>query len=416
MERLREIWVESGRPGAAKLVSAARQEGENITLKKAQEFVKNQGVSQVYQQQPRSDGKVVSTGRNSVWQIDLIDWKSLSKSDTGGNKYTMFCIDVFSRYLYTEPMTQKTPSATLEAFKKILVRAGTKPKELDSDTGNEFKGVFDDYLKSNNIGHRVRDSINSLAVADSNIKKLKDILAKQLTDDKTKRSWSESLKHATTAYNNQPHGALLDTKPKNVDQSKELQYTLEAEAGENIQTNAENHAARAEKLLKAGGFRKVLPRSQWERASQPKYTEKVFPVVSIENSNVVTENNQQVPVRRVLAVPIGSTTVEIPRVLQAGDARRDDARREKMRPFANQLVTILGQQLATILGLTLQGAGTKMRKVAGFAAAMTENRLVGVGALARFIKLYPELFRISGQAPNQRVSLIKKRIREKRPG
>jgi hypothetical protein len=57
-----------------------------------------------------------------------------------------------------------------------------------------------------------------------------------------------------------------------------------------------------------------------------------------------------------------------------------------------------------------------MRKVAGFAAAMTENRLVGVGALARFIKLYPELFRISGQAPNQRVSLIKKRIREKRPG
>ena len=54
--------------------------------------------------------------------------------------------------------------------------------------------------------------------------------------------------------------------------------------------------------------------------------------------------------------------------------------------------------------LTLQGAGTKLRQVPGFAAKMAEQRIQGIGALQRCIALFPE-FVIEGQAPHARVRL-----------
>ena len=54
-------------------------------------------------------------------------------------------------------------------------------------------------------------------------------------------------------------------------------------------------------------------------------------------------------------------------------------------------------------GLTLQGAGIKLRPVPGFSEAMTEAKVTGVGALERFIRLFPDMFKVEGEGQKKRV-------------
>ena len=55
------------------------------------------------------------------------------------------------------------------------------------------------------------------------------------------------------------------------------------------------------------------------------------------------------------------------------------------------------------MGLTLQGAGTKMRAVPGFSEAMQEAKVTGIGALERFIRLFPQMFTVEGEGQRKRV-------------
>ena len=67
-----------------------------------------------------------------------------------------------------------TPKISLQGVtksfgpKKVLQGIGEKPRMLDTDLGNEFKGELQPYLKEQNIAHRTKDpkDLNALAVCD----------------------------------------------------------------------------------------------------------------------------------------------------------------------------------------------------------------------------------------------------------
>jgi hypothetical protein len=54
-------------------------------------------------------------------------------------------------------------------------------------------------------------------------------------------------------------------------------------------------------------------------------------------------------------------------------------------------------------GLSIQGAGIKLRKLPGFSEKMEEARLTGVGALERLVRLYPASFEIEGEGQRKRI-------------
>ena len=122
---LREIWVSSGRPGAAKLRDAAKRQGVAVTLKAAQEFVKTQEAAQVFAPAPRSLGKVTSPELNHTWQADLIDYTSKDPTVNGGHRFALVAVDVFSRKTYTVPLKNKAPEDALSAYKANIDRIGS---------------------------------------------------------------------------------------------------------------------------------------------------------------------------------------------------------------------------------------------------------------------------------------------------
>ena len=85
--------------------------------------------------------------------------------------------------------------------------------------------------------------------------------------------------------------------------------------------------------------------------------------------------------------------------MQGGRPIRDEGAKEALRPFAVALRGMLGGG-----PISLQMAGTRLRAVPGFSEVMVAQRLAGVGALQRFIALFPE-FVVEGRAPRATVRL-----------
>ena len=374
---MEDIWVAAGRPGAAKLRDAARRAGLGTTLKEAQAFVKAQAISQVFAKAPASNGRIVAPQANSRWQVDLIDFKS---NPDQGNTVVLVAIDVFSRELWAEALPPKSADVVAAAFGRMLGKGsrrgakgpGESPKEVSHDAGTEWSGPFAALLESRGIVSTQKTSRNSLAIVDAAIKGLKDTMKKDTG------SWVEALPRAVAAHNSGSHSGLMGSRPVDVKKNPELQYTLEAEAGRAMAHNADIHEGRLQTLKAAGAFRTQLPKSTWSRAGHPRWSGEVHQVKHFNGGDVVATDGTRVPAREALAVDKASKNV----VLPANPSRVSTGAAEALKPFAAALEGFLGTG-----SLTLQGAGTKLRGLPGFAEAMKAQKLTGIGALLRFVAL-----------------------------
>jgi hypothetical protein len=224
-----------------------------------------------------------------------------------------------------------------------------------------------------------------MAVVDAVIKRLKETLRQDLAEAAS-QNWVRFLPRAVKAYNANSHEHLMGSAPDDVKGNAVLQYALEKEAGQDAATNVKQHQDWVAALQAAGAF----------RASTARWSNEVHQVVSFIGPEVVDEKGNRFPVRDTLPVPSTSKAAKAS-VDVGGDAKRSAAT-ERLREFAQALNGFLGSE-----GLSIQGTGTKMRQVPGFSAAMTETKLTGVGALERFVRLFPDMFDVEGEGQKKRV-------------
>ena len=109
--------------------------------------------------------RVVVSGVDSQWGAYLADVQSLEKTNDG-IKYWLIVIDMFSKFLFIETLTDKKASTVLAAFKKVLVQ-GRTPEDLSSDKGGELNNsLLKNELKKRHIKYfttQNEDIKNSIA-------------------------------------------------------------------------------------------------------------------------------------------------------------------------------------------------------------------------------------------------------------
>ena len=136
-EELRELWVESGRPGVAKLLAAARRQGLAVNRAGVESFIRRQETRQVFAPGPRSGGKVTANGLDDRWQAYVIDFaKNFGASKNKGFRNVLVVVDVFSRFAWAIPMKSKSQEDTANAFDDILEETGRRPSKVDTDGGH----------------------------------------------------------------------------------------------------------------------------------------------------------------------------------------------------------------------------------------------------------------------------------------
>ena len=394
--QLRKIWVETGRAGVSKLYAATQREGLGVKRAVVVAFVKAQETRQVFAPAPKSNGKVTSTSIDSTWQVDLIDFKQLDAAKNDGHRVILVVADVFSRYVWATPLKEKTQATVSAAFRAIMA-SGRTPAEVDSDGGAEFSGLFDSLLREKGIAHRVKSTkqLNALAVVDATIKKIKDSLKQEMAERGT-GTWLKYLAGAVKAANNNSHDHLLGSRPSDVKGSEVLQYALKKQAGKDAAQNNKANSDRMEALRRAGAFRVLLPRITWQRTTTAKWGNEVHKVASFIGAEVVDEKGARYPLRDTLPVGTASKDANVPADLRGGAKQLEQ--RGSLNDFATALNGFLGTE-----GLTLQGAGIKLRKVPGFSEAMAAAKITGIGAMERFLKLFPDMFVTQGEAQRKRV-------------
>jgi transposase InsO family protein len=394
--QLRKVWLDAGRPGIARFRAVAQRAGYPIKLAEARQFIQSQETRQIFAPTPASKGHVTAARLDDKWQADLIDFKQANAKENEGNRVVLIVTDVLSRYTWAEPLADKAAETVAKAFEAIMRKTGRKPAEVDSDGGNEFGRVFDEMLERHGIAHRTKrpGHTNALAVVDTSIRRFKEILRQELAAGGG--GWAKHLAKAVAGLNNSPNDYLMGSNPADVKGNSELQLALQEQAGRDMTTNARQHADRMAALRIAGAFRTRLPERTFTRATTARWSNDVHKVASFIGDQVVDDKGARFPVRDVLPVKLGSKDVAA--ASDIGTDAKQREQREKMRPFALALSGMLGAE-----GLSMQGAGTKLRKLPGFTERMEEVRLTGIGALERLVRLYPASFEVEGEGQRKRI-------------
>lgn len=154
--------------------------------------------------------KVITTGKNDVWAIDLVDMSEWKKQNDN-TPYMLNVIDAFSRYAWSIPLKDKSAKTVTEAFKKVLEDNGKSPRRLWSDKGAEFYNkTFQTLLKKHNIQlYSTYSEFKASSVERFN-RTLKTLMWKRFTEENTRR-WVDMLDELMEEYNNRKHSSIKMT-------------------------------------------------------------------------------------------------------------------------------------------------------------------------------------------------------------
>ena len=199
--------------GNAKHSSLERTRNNNILAEELQKpFIKKFNKRKVYSQ-----------FRDDIWGVDLADTQSLSKKNKG-IKYLLCAIDLFSKYVFVNPLKDKKGISIVNAFNKIIKQSNRKPNKLWVDQGSEFYNrVFKKWLSDNDIVMYSTFNDGKSLVAERFIRTLKNKLYKHMTSI-GKNVYYNVLDDIVNEYNNTEHNTIK-LKPKDVkDDNKKSIY------------------------------------------------------------------------------------------------------------------------------------------------------------------------------------------------
>ena len=166
------------------------QQASGQSRKKVTRFLQAQNAYTKYRS-PRKKFqrlKVIALRINEIWSMDLAYVDKLSNYNKDV-KYLLVAVDVLSRFVRVQPMTNKSAPTTAKAFAKMLSGGGggkrgrvVKPEKVWTDKGTEFKGAFQLLCDKKGIHTYTTNSETKSSFAERNIRSLKNIMYKYLED------------------------------------------------------------------------------------------------------------------------------------------------------------------------------------------------------------------------------------------
>ena len=294
-------------PGLERLVRLAKEKYPDISRKQIKLFLDSDVAKQLTKIQPKksADGHIVAFIPNENWQMDVFDLSRYMYSNQY-YRYVLCCVDVFTRVAYAEPLKLKDSETLAAAFHKLVDKAGVKPRSILSDHEAGFLiDPFQKLMNKYNIALNVNalHDHHSLGIIDNFARRLKVILTTIFLKNKTTK-WTDRLQGIIQVYNNSEHSSINDYKPKDVEKHKEEILQL------NLDKNLKNKEITTD-LRPGDKVRKFLiTNAKIEKGTDPRYSDKVFTVVSTHGQTIKLDDNTTLRRERLLKVPKDTVSSE----------------------------------------------------------------------------------------------------------
>ena len=209
---------------------------------------------------------VITYGKNDIWGADLLDvnkFRTTNKNIT----FLLVVIDIYSRYIFIEPLKNKTALSVLDAFKKI----GETPKNLWVDEGKEFYNKdMKAYCIEKNINmYHTYSGLKSVYAERAN-RTLRDMIYKYLKLNKTKKY---NIDEIVKEYNNKVNRTTKQT-PHDI-------YYGDKENKQKVMVRDE------EVKFKVGDFVRITKtKNLFEKGYTPKWTQETFEIYKVDDSQI----------------------------------------------------------------------------------------------------------------------------------
>ena len=168
--------------------------------------------------------RVVVSGIDEQWQIDLVDVKNI-KGSNYGTTFILTCIDVFSKFAWAIPLKNKEAKTCMLGLEQIIKDSGRKPISIYLDNGKEFLGEFKKLCGKYKINILPTKSLLKASIVERFNRTLKEKMWRVFTyNNENKKKFPQNfttfLKQLVSSYNNSYHRSIK-TKPANVNKTNE---------------------------------------------------------------------------------------------------------------------------------------------------------------------------------------------------
>lgn len=292
--RLDRIYEDPARGGSfsglGKLFEDASEEIPGLKRSDVRDYLRSKKVATTHsvprKRFPRR--KILSMGKNEHWSADLAVMEEyLTGPGNGGIKYWLVVVDTLTRYCYAEPAKTKTGYEISRAFEKILKRAGTSPKKLQTDRGGEFyNSYFDNLCRSRGIErYSTYNYDTKAAIAERTIRTLKGRLHKFLANSKTDR-YSSKLNELVAGYNDSYHRTLGAT-PAEASERDESDL-LKAQIGSRMLRRGEKKSSKKPRFKAGDRVRISIAKKTFDKGYGANFSEETFVVNSSKKTDPPT--------------------------------------------------------------------------------------------------------------------------------
>lgn len=294
-ERLKEIFIGHGFPGAAKLYAVAKSKGLKLTQAQVTEFVKSQEVAQLHAEPKKKAGDIPITadGKGTDTQLDLLDM-SQYYSKNKGYRWILMLVDVFTRQAACAPIQSKSPDKVLPALQDAIKQLKVKPVQIVSDQGTEFMGSVGTWLDEQNISHRTVEvgSHNTLGIINNFSKFLKNSLHKHFTHSQN-TNWVDYLPTLIQNYADTPHAGLKPEGDQAFTPNEAGQFETDIRNLTAAKIAKAEEKKKPSKLVVGSWVRVKKSKATFDRGYHVKYSVKVFRITEIEKGWFVLDNGKK---------------------------------------------------------------------------------------------------------------------------
>ena len=291
MEEIQSLYDNNNYPARAKLIKLLKEAKISYSKELLDKLYSEHTVAQVFKKTKKKSVNLRYITALRQWenlQVDIIVYEKF-KTTNRNFEYILIAVDVFSRYMMCQPLKSKTAEETVNAFKVMVSDIKDDILLVTTDSGNEYKGVFETYLNEEEIIHFTTSVGNhaTLGIVDRACRSLRSEIEKHFVGKDT-TNWVDSLQRIVTGYNNNDNRGIMNLKPKNIENNPENTETLLEMNEEKNEINKNIQKTIVKPEFKAGDYvRKKLAKSVLSKGFSQQYGSKVYKIASVENEFVV---------------------------------------------------------------------------------------------------------------------------------
>lgn len=274
------------------LYSKMRQVMVGVTREQVKREVNKLDIYQVHKPITRQKvRKAILTSRpNTHWQIDLT-----SMPQHQGYKYIIVIIDIFSKFIYTKAIKNKTSRHVIAFLREVFEIA--KPRILQSDRGTEF--VNDDmtrFLDEESVKQVLSKAYTptSQSYVERTNRTIKGMLFKGMTAHNT-NNWPSLLAAITNNYNNTNHSSIDMTPDQLTDANEVTVKAVSKDLKWKAKKSLIKHHRNFTKIEKGDLVRMQIklnvPNSTFAKFYTTNWSEEIYQVEGIKRGNKTTEES-----------------------------------------------------------------------------------------------------------------------------